>query len=374
MAGAATTGRVPALSIRRLRARAVSVPLRRPLTAKIARFERAPLLLIDLETKQGVTGHAYLFLYRAEAAAYVAGILDEIAEMAQGGPVAPAAQWNRIRRGLTLYGHAGLAMMALSGFDAACWDALARAAGQPLARLLGGALDPVPAYNSNGLGIIPPDTAAAEAAELLAEGGFRAAKVRVGRDTLAEDLAVLRAVREAVGPDAALPCDFNQALDVMEAVRRGRAFDAEDLLWIEEPIIYDDFAGCAKVAAEVATPIQIGENFHGPRDMADAIAAGAADYMMPDFERIGGVTGWLRAAALAETAGLRVSSHLMPEVSAQLLAVTPTAHYLEYVDWAEPILARPLRIEDGHAVLEDRPGSGIEWREDGVADYLVDVR
>lgn len=359
------------LTVRSLRTRTVVVPMRRPLVAKIATFERAPFLLIDLETDRGITGHAYLFLYKPEAGAYIAGMLDEIVAMTKGKPVAPAAAWDRIRRGLTLYGHAGLAAMALSGFDAACWDALARAAGAPLARLLGGTLDPVPAYNSNGIGIVAPDAAAAEAEELLAEGGFRAAKVRVGRDTLAEDLAAVRAVREAVGPDVALPCDFNQSLDVMEAIRRGRALDGEDMLWIEEPIVYDDFAGNAKIAAEVATPIQIGENFHGPRDMADAIAARAADYMMPDFERIGGVTGWMRAAALAETAGIRVSSHLMPEISAQLLAATPTAHYLEYVDWATPILARPLLIENGHAVLADRPGSGIEWNEDAVAEYLV---
>ncbi len=362
-----------ALTVRAVRVRAAVVPLRRPLIAKIATFEHAPFLLIDLETEQGVTGHAYLFLYKREAAAYVAGMLDEIASMTRGRPVAPAAEWNRLRRGLTLYGHAGLTTMALSGFDAACWDALARAVGEPLARLLGGTLDPVLAYNSNGLGIVPPAAAAAEAKELLAEGNFRAAKIRVGRDTLAEDLATVRAVRDAVGPDAVLPCDFNQSLDVMEAIRRGRAFDGEDLLWIEEPIIYDDFAGNAKIAAEVATPIQIGENFHGPRDMADAIAAGAADYMMPDFERIGGVTGWLRAAALAETAGIRMSSHLMPEISAQLLAVTPTAHYLEYVDWAAPILAHPLEIVDGHAVLADRPGSGIEWNEAAVETYRVAI-
>ena len=362
-----------ALRVRAVRTRAVLAPLRRPLVAKIATFERAPLLLIDLETDRGVTGHAYLFLYRPRAAAYVAGLLDEIAALAKGRPVAPAAEWGRLLKGLTLYGHAGLAMMALSGFDAACWDALARAAGEPLARLLGGTLDPVPAYNSNGLGLVAPEAAAAEARELLAEGGFRAAKVRLGRDALADDLAAVRAVREAVGPEVALPCDFNQALDVMEAIRRGRALDAEDMLWIEEPIVYDDFAGCAKIAAQVETPIQLGENFHGPRDMADAIAAGAADYMMPDFERIGGVTGWLRAAALADAAGIRVSSHLMPEVSAHLLAATPTAHYLEYVDWAAPILAHPLEIEHGRAILADRPGSGIEWNEAGVAKYRMAI-
>lgn len=360
-----------ALTIRSVRTRTVNVPLRRPLIAKIATFEHAPLLLIDLETDQGITGHGYIFLYRLEAGSYISGILDEIVCMTKGQPVAPAKMWNHLRRGLTLYGHNGLAMMAISGFDAVCWDALARAAGEPLARLLGGTLEPIRAYNSNGLGIVSPDAAATEAKELVTEGGFDAIKVRVGRDRLREDLAAIRAIREAVGPDILLPCDFNQSLDVMEAIRRGRALDQEDMLWIEEPIIYDDFEGNAKIAAEVTTPIQIGENFHGPRDMADAITAKAADYMMPDFARIGGVTGWLRSAALAETAGIRLSSHLMPEISAHLLAVSPTAHYLEYVDWASPVLAHPLAIEQGHAVLQDHPGSSIEWNEDTVKDFLV---
>ena len=120
------------------------------------------------------------------------------------------------------------------------------------------------------------------------------------------------------------------------------------------------------------TPIQIGENFLGTRAMAAAIAAGAADYVMPDLGRIGGVTGWLRAAALADAAGLEMSSHLHPEVSAQLLAVTPSAHFLEYVDWAVPILARPLEIADGQALPAEAPGAGLDWNEEAVARFALD--
>ena len=166
--------------------------------------------------------------------------------------------------------------------------------------------------------------------------------------------------------------DFNQALTVAEAIRRGRMIDEEGgVHWIEEPVRADDFAGCARVAGEVATPIQIGENFMGPEQMAQALAAGACDYVMPDAERIGGVTGWLRAAALAQGAGVEMSSHLFPEVSAHLLAVTPTAHWLEYVDWADAVLAEPARLEDGHVIIPDRPGSGIAWNESAVQRYLL---
>jgi len=161
--------------------------------------------------------------------------------------------------------------------------------------------------------------------------------------------------------------DFNQALEVDEAVRRGRALDGEGVCWIEEPIRHDDYAGCARVAREVATPVQIGENFSGVHAMEAALAARACDCVMPDLERIGGVSGWQRASGLAAAAGMEMSSHLFPEVSAHLLAVTPTCHWLEYVDWAAPVLAEPLRIVDGAAVVSGKPGNGLAWNEEAVA-------
>jgi mandelate racemase len=360
------------LTIRDITLRAVLVPLARPLVTRIVTVEQAPLLLLDLQTEEGVTGRTYLFGYTARGSVHLAALLHDILAMTRGERVAPVDLCAKTKKGLTLMGHQGLAAMAVSGFDVACWDALAQAAGLPLVSLLGGRPRPIPAYNSNGLGLIAPEEAAEEAPALLAEGGFQAVKIRLGRATLAEDLAALRAVRKAVGETVLLPCDFNQGLTVAEAVRRGRALDEEGVYWIEEPIVYDDVDGCAKIAREVATPIQIGENFYGPGAMAEAIAARAADYVMPDLQRIGGVTGWLRAAALAEAANIELSSHLFPEVSCHLLAVTPTRHLLEYVDWAAPILAEPLRVENGEVEIPGVPGTGVAWNEDAVAGFAVE--
>jgi len=117
--------------------------------------------------------------------------------------------------------------------------------------------------------------------------------------------------------------------------------------------------------------VQVGENFAGPSAMASALAANASDYVMPDLERIGGVTGWQRAAGLAAATGVEMSSHLFPEVSAHLLAATPTCHWLEYVDWAAPILAEPLGIKDGMAVVPDRPGNGLTWDLDAVSRFRI---
>jgi mandelate racemase len=211
--------------------------------------------------------------------------------------------------------------------------------------------------------------AVADEAETLLEGGFRAVKLRLGYTTLAADLAALRAARKRLPDSVELMVDFNQALSLAEALERGRAIDSEGIAWIEEPIRHDDFRGCAELARELRTPVQIGENFSLPEQMAEALAAKACDLVMPDLERIGGVTGWQRAASLAAERKLPMSSHLFPETSAHLLAVTPTCHYLEYVDWAAAILAEPLRIEDGAAVIPDRPGTGVAWDEEAVKRY-----
>jgi mandelate racemase len=205
---------------------------------------------------------------------------------------------------------------------------------------------------------------------LLAEG-FKAVKLRLGRDDFAQDLAAVRAVRQRIGDRATLMCDFNQRLTVNEAVQRGRALDDEGLYWIEEPVRHDDYAGYARIAAEVQTPIQTGENLVDTFEMAEAIAARSVELVMPDVQRIGGVTGWLRAAALAHAHGIEMSSHLFPEFSVHLLGVTPTCHWLEFMDWAEPVIQEPIRVVDGLAQIPDRPGAGLAWNEDAVGRYSV---
>jgi mandelate racemase len=215
------------------------------------------------------------------------------------------------------------------------------------------------------------DRLADDAEALVADGDFRAVKLRVGRDDPAEDVAAVRAVRRRLGDRITVMCDYNQRLTVNDAIRRGRMLDDEGLYWIEEPVRHDDYAGSARVAAALATPIQGGENLVDTFELVDALEARAWDYVMPDLQRIGGVTGWLRAASIAHAHGVEMSSHLFPEYSAHLLAVTPTAHWLEYMDWAAPIVAEPLRIVDGHALIPDRPGSGITWNEDAVKRWAL---
>ena len=331
---------------------------------------KAPLLLIDLETEEGLTGHSYLWCYFPAAMPAIAKILEEVARVVEGERLAPADLWSKLAERFALIGVQGIVRMAMAGFDVAAWDALAIAAGWPLATLIGSSPKRIPAYNSCGLGLMAPREVADEAEKLLARG-FRAVKLRLGYPTLAEDLAALHAVKKRVGNKIAVMVDYNQALSLAQALERGRALDQEGIYWLEEPIRHDDYAGNATLVCELRTPIQIGENFSESAAMAVALAAGAADYVMPDLERIGGVTGWLRAAALAATHRIEMSSHLFPEVSAHLLAATPTAHFLEYMDWADKILAEPLKIVDGCAVVPQRPGNGLTWDAKAVKKYRI---
>lgn len=358
------------LTLTAIRARAVDVPMTRPLTTGGGAVATAPLVLVDLETAEGVTGHSYVFGYTPRVLKPFVALIEELGRGLEGDLVAPLALEEKLQGQLRLLGVQGLAGMALSGIDMAAWDALAKAAGLPLVRLLGGEPRPLSAYNSNGLGLIGPEKAGPEAAELAAPG-FRAVKVRLGYPELETDVAVVRAVRKALGDDVLLMSDFNQCLLVAEAERRIARLEGEGLAWIEEPTRWDDFQGYARIREKAHTPIQMGENCWGARDMVKVLDAGSCDLFMPDLGKCGGVSGWLRAAALAEPIGLALSSHLYPEVSAHMLAATPTRHWLEYVDWANPLLAEPLTLEEGRAVIPDRPGNGLAWDEAAVARYLV---
>jgi mandelate racemase len=364
--------KVPKLTIRAVKATPVEVPLNFILGTSQQAMRKVQLLLIDLETEEGITGRSYLFCYLRAAQPAIMSLLSEIESLAKGERADPPALSARLARRFTLIGVQGIVRMALAGFDVACWDAMAIAAGQPLVTMLGAEAKPIPAYNSCGLGIKDDLGALADEAEtLLGRGGFRAVKLRLGYATLQEDIAAVRAVRRRIGDEVALMVDYNQALSLEDAMARGRALDGENIYWLEEPIRHDDYAGAAALARALTTPIQLGENFSLPANMQAAIEQGAADYVMPDLERIGGVTGWRQAADIAAAKKLPMSSHLFPEVSAHLLAATPTCHFLEYVDWANVLLREPLSIVDGHAVVPNRPGNGMVWDSDAVEHHRV---
>ncbi|NOJ49446.1 enolase C-terminal domain-like protein [Bradyrhizobium archetypum] len=357
----------PIPAIRSVKARGLVVPLKRPVKNAFGVIDVGPLVLIDVATDQGVTGHAYIFAYSKLALKPLVHLVEEIGRELIGKPVAPVDLMKTMDAKFRLLGWQGLVGMAVSGLDMAYWDALGKLAGKPAVELLGGSPKPIRAYDSYG--VVDP-VADEKALRDSLEQGFRGIKIKGGDGDAANDERVVKGVRALIGPDIALMIDFNQSLDAAEATRRIARLEPYDLHWIEEPVPQENLCGHAKVRETSPTPIQAGENWWFPRGFAEAIEAGASDFIMPDLMKCGGVTGWLQVAAQAEAANIPMSSHLFAEASAHMLAVTPTAHWLEYLDFASVILAHPAEIVGG-TVTARGPGLGLEWNEAEVAKYLI---
>jgi mandelate racemase len=355
------------LTIRSVRARAVDAPISRPVKNAFGVIRSAPLVLIEVMTDQGVTGRSYIFGYVRLTLKPLVQLISDIGADLTGKPVAPFDLMAQMDAKFRLLGWQGLVGMAVSGLDMAFWDALGQAAAQPLTALLGGTPRPIRAYDSYGA--VDPVADEKDLRRSL-DQGFRGIKIKGGDGDLANDERVVKAVRSLIGPDIALMLDFNQSLDPSEASRRISRLAPYDLHWIEEPVAAENLEGHAKVRETSPISIQSGENWWFPRGFAEAIASGASDFIMPDLMKVGGVTGWLRVAGQAEAASIPMSSHLFAEASAHMLAVTPTAHWIEYLDLARAILAEPVEIVDGTITARGH-GLGLSWDEAAVAKYLA---
>jgi mandelate racemase len=356
------------MKITSLQVRCLSVPLAEPHRTASGTVAASPLVLLDLGTDAGVHGHAMLFSYMPAAHRPLGDLVQNLEPLLVGQPLAPVTVSDGLAARFRLLGAQGLAGMALAGIDMALWDAFARAQQLPLHALLGAQARPIPAYA--GIGYDGAD-GSARAAEAWARQGFRAMKAKIGYPTLDEDLAVVRAMRAAVGPGIELMVDYNQSLEPAEAARRLRVLDGEGLAWIEEPVLAHDYAALVRLAGAVRTPLLAGENWWGPLDFRHALDAGVSGMAMPDAMKCGGVTGWQRIAAAARLHGIGIASHLWPELSAQLLCATPTARWLEHVEWWNPVLREPLDVREGQAYPSTQPGSGIDFDPRALERYSV---
>lgn len=356
------------VTIKSIRVRAVSVPMKVPHKTASGIINGSPLVLTDVITSEGTVGHSIVFTYTPGALKPTAELIRNMESLIVDEKLVPIELYELLNKRFRLLGTQGLVGMAIAAIDMALWDALARFKKTSLIGLLGGVKKTIPAYGAIGFDGVQ---GSASAAEQWATKGFKGVKAKIGYPTIQDDMAVVRAMRQAVGDEMAIMVDYNQSLSAPEAIERLKVLDSEGLTWIEEPTLAHDYVGHAQIADETKTPIQCGENWWGPLDLQHAIAAKASDYMMLDVMKIGGVTGWLKAATMAQANSIRISSHLWPEISARLLCCTSTAHWLEYADWWNPILENPLCIDKGMAEVNDSIGSGIEWNENAVNRFLV---
>jgi L-alanine-DL-glutamate epimerase-like enolase superfamily enzyme len=278
----------------------------------------------------------------------------------------------RCRRAAGSSGPGGIFTLALSAIDIACWDLRGKAAGQSVATLLGGLRDRVPTYASGALMRQHPVDYLATAGPRLCEMGFRQMKMQCGSEpTPAASVERVRVLREAIGPDVDLMCDVNQLWSVHHAIEVGRRVEPHHLYWLEDPVAHDDYPGLARVADALATPIATGEYHYGIVPFRHLVEARAADIVMIDLLRVGGITQWMKVAGLAEAFDLPVVSHLIPEIHVHLVAAAPNGLTVEYMPWSLRLFEETPALVAGELAVPQRPGLGLSFDRAAVARYQV---
>lgn len=356
------------MKIVRVETSPVVVTLKQPIGTAFGQIHSFGCVLVFVHGDSGVIGENLVFTLNNRRTKVLRQMIDELADLLIGHDAGHIANfWARAWKDINFLGHKGVPVVGISALDGALWDALGKTVNLPLYRLLGGAQDKVPAYHSGGLWLTSTIDELVAEAESFVSAGFKAIKMRLGAADPATDTARVRAVRKAIGPKIRLMADANQQLNESQAIRLGRMLEEFDLTWFEEPLPAWDLDGLARVSAALDTPIASGETEYTRYGFRRMLELRSADILMPDLQRAGGVSEFMRVGHMAESHDVPVSSHLFPETSIQVLGGLSNAIYLEYMPWFSELYSERLEFENGNAVVPERPGWGFTFNMDYVA-------
>ena len=343
-----------------LRTERLVVPLPAPIMSGLGPMTTTGVLLVYLESDAGVIGENLVFTLNNKRLSVLDEMVRSLEPLVVGiDPQFTGRFWSEAWREINFVGHTGVSVVGISAIDGALWDLRGQLAELPIHRLIGACRTTVPTYASGGLWLSSDIDALQNEARSFVEKGFRAVKMRLGKPTAAEDARRVAAVREAIGPDIGLMADANQQLTVDRAIRLGRLLEPHGLTWFEEPLPAYDLEGVARVAAALDTPIASGETEYTRYGFRRMLELKSADILMPDLQRVGGVTEFLRVGHMADAFDVPVSSHLFPEMSIQVLAALGNATWLEHMPWFAPLYAGSLELSAGEAIVPDGPGWGL---------------
>ena len=367
-AGAATLDRIAHLKLS-----SITLPLATPISdAKVLTGRQKPMtevafLFVEVTTENGHTGIGFSYSKRAGGPGQFAHA-KEIAEVLIGeDPNDIGKLWVKLCWAGASVGRSGLATQAIAAFDVALWDLKAKRANLPLPKLLGSYRDSVRTYNTSGGFLHTPIEQVKENAAASLERGIGAIKLKVGQPDWRLDVARVSAVRDYLADDVPLMVDANQQWDRATAMRMGRIFEEFGLIWIEEPLDAYDAEGHAQLARALDTPIATGEMLSSVAEHARLIEVGAADVVQPDAPRIGGITQFLKLAALAESKQLEIAPHFAMEIHCHLAAAYPIEPWVEHFDWLDPLFNEHLETRDGRMWVSDRPGLGFTLSDQAQA-------
>ncbi|MGB9315824.1 MAG: mandelate racemase/muconate lactonizing enzyme family protein [Pseudolabrys sp.] len=356
------------MKVTRVETRCVTVKLDKPIGSALGQLHSFGCILVFVHCDSGIVGENLIFTLNARRTRVLQSMVEEMADLIIGRDAGHIADfWARAWRDINFLGHKGVPVVGISALDGALWDALGKMSNLPLYRVLGGAQDRVPVYHSGGLWLSSSDKELVAEAERFAAAGFRAMKMRLGSPEPATDVARVRAVRTAIGPKIKLMADANQGLTESQAIRLGRALEEFDLTWFEEPLPAWDLDGLARVAAALDTPIASGETEYTRYGFRRMLELRSADILMPDLQRVGGVSEFIRVGHMAESYDIPVSSHLFPETSLQVLGALANTIYLEYMPWFSKLYNETIKFAEGQAIVPERPGWGFTFNQDYVS-------
>lgn len=356
------------MKIASIETRLYNIPLPSVLTDSMhGEMRHFAVATVQVRTDDGAEGLGYTYTVgKTGGSALLAMLRDDLTPMLlDQDPRCIERLWERMWWRLHYVGRGGIASFAISAVDVALWDLKAKLAGEPLWRLLGGHTNRAKVY-AGGIDLNLTMEQLARQTDRNLQHGFRAIKMKVGRDHLSEDVQRVAEMRKLLGPEFPLMVDANMRWTVEQAIRASRAFAEYDVYWLEEPTIPDDVDGNRRVQSEGGLPVASGENLHTLYEFQKIIVGGGVSFPEPDLSNIGGVTGWLKVAHLAEAHNLPVTTHGVHDLHVHLLAAVPNASYLEAHGFGlEAYIREPLTIEDGWAVASERPGHGVsfEWEK-----------
>lgn len=350
------------------------VPVHREMHDAIRHFSKMDVIFAHVETDEGITGTGFTYSIIPHGAREICSFIDSsYSQLIQGmDPRNHEQVWEKMWRSVDWVGRGGVAILGLAAVDIAIWDLKSKLANAPLYRMLGGHHDRVPVYNTDGGWLNHTVDQLVDETKKIVEKGFRGTKIKVGKETAAEDAERIAAVREVLGPHRRLMVDANERFTSAEAVRRARMWEPYDLFWFEEPLPAEDTFGHAHVRSHTSIPIAIGESLFTRHQFRDYVTAGAASILQADACRCGGITEWLKIAHLADCHNMQLSPHFVMELHLPLVAAIPNSLFVEYIPSLDIVLKEPLKLVDGYFIPSEEPGLGIPFDWDRLKEFRAD--
>jgi L-alanine-DL-glutamate epimerase-like enolase superfamily enzyme len=362
------------MRIKRVRAEIYRVPVHREMHDAIRHFSKMDIIFAYVETDEGAVGSGFTYSIIPSGAREICSLINYSIDQLihEMDPRDHERVWAQMWRQVDWIGRGGIAVLAIAAVDIAIWDLKSKLANMPLHRLLGGARERIPVYNTDGGWLNHSIDQLVTETKQIVDAGFRGTKIKVGKDNASEDAERIAAVREVLGPDRTLMVDANERFTSAEAIRRARMWEPYNLFWFEEPLPAEDILGHVSLKAHTSIPIAVGESLFSRFQFRDYVASGGASIVQPDACRCGGITEWLKIAHLADCHNMQVSPHFVMELHLALVAAIPNSLFVEYIPSLDRVLTKPLDLVDGYFIPSEEPGLGIPFDTEKLRGFKVD--